>query len=113
MSFGFNTNWHKIAENLEEVNFSANGLAEITVSGKTITVGLHQNRLFACVRKCPHAGGLLFHGYVDAAGNIVCPLHRYRFNPYNGRNTSGEGFFLKVFAIEQRNDGVFVNIPGL
>src|SRR5689334_5601755 len=93
-------NWHKVAESIAEINFSANGLAILTVSGKMITVGLHQDRLFACAHKCPHAGGLLGDGYIDPVGNIVCPTHRYRFNPLNGRNVSGEGYFLKTFAIE-------------
>lgn len=52
-------------------------------------------------------------GYVDALGNIVCPLHRYRFNPFNGRNTSGEGYYLKTFLTEEREDGLYVNIPQL
>jgi nitrite reductase/ring-hydroxylating ferredoxin subunit len=113
MSFGVHSNWYKIAESLAEIDFSADGLTQITASGKVITVGLHQNKLFACAGKCPHAGGLLADGYIDESGNLVCPLHRYRFNPYNGRNISGEGFFLKTFAIEQRPDGIFINIPGI
>ena len=88
-------------------------MALVNVSGKIITVGLNSETLFACAHKCPHAGGILADGYVDALGNLVCPLHRYRFDPGSGRNTSGEGFFLKTFGIEQREEGVFVNIPGL
>lgn len=105
--------WHKIAESIAEIDLPASRLTLLTVSGKTITIGMHNNRLFACAHKCPHAGGLLADGHIDALGNIVCPLHRYRFDPHNGRNTSGEGFFLKTFPVEQREDGVFVNIPGL
>ncbi len=108
-----NSSWHKIAESVAEMIFSANGLTLLTVSGKTITVGIHNDQLFACAHKCPHAGGLLADGYVDATGNIVCPLHRYRFDPHTGRNTSGEGFFLKIFPVEVREEGVYVNIPGL
>jgi len=108
-------NWHKIAESMAEINFSANGLVLVEVAGKTITVGMDKEKehLFACAHKCPHAGGLLADGYIDALGNIVCPLHRYRFDPYNGRNTSGEGYYLRTFSVELREDGVFVNIPGL
>ena len=98
---------------MAEIDFSANGLAIVTVAGKTITLGRDKEKLFACAHKCPHAGGLLADGYVDALGNIVCPLHRYRFDPFNGRNTSGEGYYLKTFPVELREDGVFVNIPGL
>jgi 3-phenylpropionate/trans-cinnamate dioxygenase ferredoxin subunit len=47
-------------------------------------------------------------GYLDALGNIVCPLHRYKFSVSNGRNTSGEGYFLKTFPVQLREDGVFI-----
>ena len=103
--------WHKIAESISEIDFSANGLAMLEVAGKTITVGLHNNRFFACIQKCPHAGGILADGYIDAIGNLVCPVHRYKFDTQNGRNTGGEGYYLKIFALELREDGVFVNIP--
>ena len=105
--------WYKIAESISEINAGPNGLTTLDVAGKTITIGLHNNEVFACTQKCPHAGGLLADGYIDAVGNLVCPLHRYRFNPINGRNTSGEGYYLKTFRVEIREDGVFVNIPGL
>jgi nitrite reductase/ring-hydroxylating ferredoxin subunit len=107
-----NNAWHKIAESFAEINFSANGLAEIEVNGKRICIGLHDHKLFACTQKCPHAGGILADGYIDVAGNLVCPMHRYRFNPQTGRNVSGEGYYLKTFTIELREDGVFVDIPG-
>ena len=105
--------WHKIAEHISEINVGPNGLALLDVAGKTITIGLHNNEVFACTQKCPHAGGILADGYIDSVGNLVCPLHRYRFNPINGRNTSGEGYYLKTFGVEIREDGIFVNIPGL
>lgn len=107
------TTWHKIAESIAEIRFSDAGLAVMTIGEKTVTIGVHNDRLFACAHRCPHAGGVLADGYIDALGNIVCPLHRYRFNTFNGRNTSGEGFFLKIFPVLVTEEGVFVNIPGL
>jgi len=102
--------WHKIAASLEEIFFSSGGLAQVEVSGKTICIAVKDAQLSACTAKCPHAGGLLADGYLDPLGNIVCPLHRYKFNLKNGRNTSGEGYFLKVFPVEMREDGVFVGV---
>lgn len=104
--------WYKIAESREEIEFSPNGMAELEVSGKKICLGLHRDTLFACTQKCPHAGGILADGYLDASGNLVCPLHRYRFDPRNGRNVSGEGYFLKTFPVESREDGIFIGIAG-
>ena len=100
--------WHKVVDSINELSFATNSMIEITVAGKTICIALHKDGLQACAQKCPHAGGILSAGFIDAAGNIVCPLHRYKFSLQNGRNVSGEGYFLKTFPIEIRNDGVFV-----
>ena len=100
--------WHKLADSVVEIAFSSNNLAELTIGGKTICVALNKENLCAFSGKCPHAGGSLSHGYLDAAENIVCPLHRYKFSLKNGRNISGEGYYLKTFPVEIRNDGVFV-----
>jgi len=102
--------WYKIAGNITEINFSPNGLAEVQIKNKTICIALHKNELFACTHKCPHAGGIMSDGYMDALGNIVCPLHRYKYSLHNGRNTSGEGYYLKTFPVEARNEGIFVGL---
>jgi 3-phenylpropionate/trans-cinnamate dioxygenase ferredoxin subunit len=100
--------WHKIANNISEINFNTNSLAEIEINGKTICLAKHNNQLFACTQKCPHAGGLLAEGHLDSLGNLVCPLHKYKFNLKNGRNVSGEGFYLKTFKVEETERGLFV-----
>jgi 3-phenylpropionate/trans-cinnamate dioxygenase ferredoxin subunit len=102
--------WHKIADSINEINFSSAGLAETNVAGKKICLSKKESAIAACAAKCPHAGGTLADGYIDVHGNIVCPLHRYRFNLQNGRNTSGEGYYLKLYATEIRDDGVYVGI---
>ena len=102
--------WHKIADSIAEITFSSSGLAEITVNGKTFCIAMHNDIVYACTQKCPHAGGELVDGYVDSTGNIVCPLHRYKFNLENGRNVSGEGYYLKTFPVEVRTEGIFVGI---
>ena len=104
-------NWHKIADSISEIRFSENKLAMLEVNNKTICLALHNNQLFACTSKCPHAGGTMADGYIDALGNIVCPVHRYKFSLQNGRNSSGEGYYLKTFPIEIRTEGGFVGFP--
>jgi nitrite reductase/ring-hydroxylating ferredoxin subunit len=100
--------WHKIADSPEELGLSTGSISEITVNNKKICIALHSNTLHACAHKCPHAGGPMTDGYVDALGNIVCPLHRYKFSLQNGRNTSGEGYYLKTYPVDVRENGVFV-----
>ena len=100
--------WHKIAETIQELQFNDSGLLAMEVNGKIVTLAKVNNALRACAYKCPHAGGILSDGFIDAAGNIVCPLHRYKFSLQNGRNVSGEGYYLKTFVAEIREDGVYV-----
>ena len=106
-----NYKWHKIAETAAALSFGANGLTEMEAGGKKFCLSLQHGQLLACAHKCPHAGGSMAEGYTDALGNIVCPLHRYKFSLQNGRNTSGEGYFLKTFPIQLREDGVYVGFP--
>lgn len=103
--------WHRIADSIEVLPFGVNGLGEIEVGGRQLCIARQGEQLYACARKCPHAGGYMAEGYIDAVGNIVCPLHRYKFSLHNGRNTSGEGYFLKTYPVEQRENGIFIGIP--
>jgi nitrite reductase/ring-hydroxylating ferredoxin subunit len=100
--------WHKIADTIDDINFATNGMLEIEINGKKVCVALHNENILACAAKCPHAGGHMSDGYIGALGNIVCPLHRYKFSLTNGRNVSGEGYFLKNYPIELRTNGIFI-----
>ena len=105
-----NHTWHKIGEHINELEFSSNNIAVTTIKGKKICIGKYNDAAFAFAFKCPHAGGILADGYIDALGNVVCPLHRYKYNMQNGRNTSGEGYYLQHWPVELRDDGVYVGM---
>lgn len=102
--------WIKVAESEAEISFNNNGLAELTAGDKVICMGRHEGKLFAFAPKCPHASGLLVSGWIDALGNVVCPLHRYKFCMKNGRNVSGEGYHLKHWPVMVDENGVFVGL---
>lgn len=103
-----NIKWFKVADSQSELHWQDNNLMIAEVGGKKITLARIGDEIYACAYKCPHASGILADGFIDATGNIVCPLHRYKFNPANGRNVSGEGYYLKVYAAEEREAGIFV-----
>lgn len=102
--------WHKIAESEQELSFNENGMLVTKANSKKITVIKFQEKLYACGYACPHAGGILADGNTDALGNIVCPLHKYKFSLHNGRNISGEGYFLKTYPVQVNESGVFVGM---
>jgi nitrite reductase/ring-hydroxylating ferredoxin subunit len=98
----------RVADHINEIGFGENGLAVVYADNKKICLARQEDKLFACALKCPHAGGYLADGQLDAAGNIICPNHRFHFNLQNGYNTSGEGYHLKVWRVEAGEEGVFV-----
>ena len=104
----------KIADHPNEIDFASNNIAVVEVRNKKICIGKFNDQLFAFAYKCPHAGGCLADGHIDAIGNIVCPLHRYKYSMLNGRNTSEEGYYLKHWRVEVNDAGVFVEMeePG-
>lgn len=100
--------WHKIAESTAELTSEEKRISVIDINGKKICLAEYQQEWFGFAYTCPHASGIMALGYIDPLGNIVCPVHRYKFSLRNGRNTSGEGFYLKTYPVELREDGVYV-----
>ncbi len=99
----------RIAETTEDLIFPPNNIVEVIVAGKTICIAKSENQFYAFSQKCPHASGLMSFGMLDGQGNVVCPLHRYKFNLTNGRN-SLEGYYLKMYNVEVSVEGIFVYI---
>ena len=105
-------NWHKI-ESADLATLADNKPAEIIVAGKRIGLLKRNDAIYAFTALCPHAGAPLCNGWIDALGRIVCPEHKYRFDPANGRNTTGEGYKLFTYPVEVRDDGVYVSVPAI
>ena len=103
-------NWVKVAEAEAEIDFGSNNIAEMLAGERKICIGKYGGNLFAFSNKCPHASGLFVNGYIDALGNVVCPVHRYKYCMRNGRNITGEGYFLRHWAVQIREDGIYVGL---
>jgi nitrite reductase [NAD(P)H] small subunit len=56
---------------------------------------------------CPHAGGSLGQGWIEE-GEVVCPLHRWRFRLIDGRCSTMWGQGVHRFPAEIRQDQVWV-----
>jgi len=100
--------WIKIAATVEELALPPSGLTQVSAEGKAVCIGFWGGNLFAFAPNCPHAGAPFSKGFIDALGNVVCALHRYKFCMKNGRNVSGEGYFLKRWPVKVSSQGVFV-----
>ena len=65
--------------------------------------------IIALLNRCPHAGGSLGQGWVEE-GEIVCPLHRWRFRLSDGRCSTIRGESVHRFQAEVRDDMVWVRV---
>lgn len=102
-------NW----QNVKTVSLSAlveNKPVEVIVDNKEVGIIMQQGQVFAFAATCPHAGARLCEGWLDTMGRIVCPMHKYRFDPANGRNTSGEGYKLKTYPVEIRDGQIYIGL---
>jgi 3-phenylpropionate/trans-cinnamate dioxygenase ferredoxin subunit len=69
----------------------------LQLADKQLIVVKKNNQAHAFAATCPHAGASFCEGWLDAHDRLVCPLHKYRFDIVNGRNTTGEGYKLKIY----------------
>ena len=102
------SNWIRIAGSPDELSFSEADLCAVSAGDRKICLARKNGNLIAFQGLCPHAGADLSCGSIDSLGNLVCPLHRYTFSLINGRNVSGEGYFLKRYPVEIREDGIYI-----
>lgn len=102
--------WHKIAEHPQELLFNEGSIAVVQVNDSPYCIGRFQEQLFGFAHRCPHAAVPLSGGYIDAKGNVVCPLHFYKFSIRSGQNTSGEGYLLPTWPVACRPDGVYLGL---
>ena len=100
--------WKLITTAPLSLNWAENNMVELEVEGKNVTLAKWKEGYLAFASKCPHASGRMAEGYINPLGQVICPLHRYSFNMFNGFNTSGEGYFLKTYPLELRDEGLFI-----
>jgi len=103
--------WHQVAAQAAELGWNANHIAVVAIGDKKICMTRYQQGWYAFAYICPHASGIMAEGYIDVQGQVVCPVHRYKFSLQNGRNTSGEGYYLKTYPVEIREEAVFIGVP--
>ena len=100
--------WHLLTEDPKNLPWDQQAILSFTIHEKTICLIQHDGKFYAFQALCPHAGAPLKDGYIDAKGNIVCPLHHYKFCLSNGRNCTGQGYDMRFYTLEMRADGLYI-----
>ncbi len=91
---------------VKEVDF----IRAITVEGKRLCLVKSGDKFFVTQLKCPHAGANLSEGWCED-GKLICPYHRYSYDLETGRGAPEQGDYINTYAIEVRDDGIYVELP--
>ncbi len=68
-------------------------------------------RIFVFNAFCPHRGAPLTQGMINGVGEIICPLHEYRFDLSTGNVRVGSCGDLEVYQTSIEVDGLKIKVP--
>lgn len=102
--------WFLLTEHPHNLPWKQQPIFSFTFNERSVCLAQFEGKIFAFQSRCPHAGAALKDGYIDAKGNIVCPLHHYKFCLSNGRNCTGQGYDMRTYPLEMRPDGLYIGL---
>jgi 3-phenylpropionate/trans-cinnamate dioxygenase ferredoxin subunit len=77
---------------------------------KRICLVMHDNQFYAVQDSCSHKGESLSKGAVNSLGEIICPLHHYRFGLASGRPTDSACYDLVTYPVKLTDEGLFIGV---
>jgi nitrite reductase/ring-hydroxylating ferredoxin subunit len=75
-----------------------------------IIIAYFKNEYYAFDYLCPHQKHPLKDAKVTAFGEVVCPLHEYRFSLEYGSESNHKCGPLKRFKLHIKSDGVYLEL---
>ncbi len=101
------TTWHK-ALDLDQL--PEGRVTTVNIGRRSLALTHHEGRYGALDNRCPHQGGPLGEGSIEK-GWLRCPWHGYDYSPHDGRPPEGFDDAPPCFAVEVRDDGIYVELP--
>lgn len=99
--------WHKVAP----TDVPAEGrVGSVVLDGRPVALTRCGGQLGALENRCPHQGGPVGEGSIEN-GWLRCPWHGYDYDPISGRPPEGFEDAVTAYAVEEREDGVYVSLP--
>ncbi|NRB40850.1 MAG: Rieske 2Fe-2S domain-containing protein [Pseudomonadales bacterium] len=98
-------NWYRVAE----VNQLNDGETLVVTAGvEEVALTFKDGKYGAINNACPHQGGPLGEGSLDADKCLHCPWHGWAINAFDGSGPNGEN--VTAYSVEQRDDGIYVAV---
>ncbi|HEY9117229.1 MAG TPA: Rieske 2Fe-2S domain-containing protein [Roseivirga sp.] len=96
-------------QSLEKIFIDRN-IRRLRIGDIKLCIAQHKRAYFAFELLCPHQRQPLDEGQITEFGEVVCPLHSYRFNLKSGQEAHHLCDDLKTFQLDISDEGVFINL---
>lgn len=102
--------WIKIFDSTEQAHqkFEERNLIKVIIGKKELCLVKHQNEFFAISDVCPHQFESLSKGNITPYGEVVCPLHFYRFNLKTGIECEQRTKGLNTYTVRADDYGLYI-----
>lgn len=101
--------WHTITDPRVQ-DLPEGGHFRVMVGKLPVRVLRLHGRLHALLDQCPHQGRSFEGGWCDE-GYLVCPWHRFHFDPATGHNRTASTANVPVYRVEEGPAGVRIGMP--
>ncbi|MEO0475815.1 MAG: thiamine pyrophosphate-dependent enzyme [Planctomycetota bacterium] len=98
--------WHKA---LDKDELPEGRVTTVTLGTQSLCMTHHNGQYAALCNACPHQGGPLGEGSIED-GMLRCPWHGWDFDPTTGKPPGGYDDGVPTYAVEEREDGIYVGI---
>lgn len=98
--------WHRVIDDRVSA-LQEGGLVRAVVASKAVCFIRSGGVTRAVLDHCPHQGKSFQGGWCEE-GFLVCPWHRFQFDPATGRSRHGTTTNLTTFPVEVRLDGLYI-----
>ncbi len=96
-------------QSLEKI-FEKKSIRRLRIGDTKLCLAQHNDEYYAFELLCPHQHQPLDEGQITDFGDLVCPLHFYRFSLKTGIETQSRCKDLKTYIIEIKEEGIFIHL---
>lgn len=88
-----------------------NSMRKLLIGERKICLVNYQQQLYALNNLCPHQYASLHEGSLTAFGELVCPLHHYRFSLSDGRESKQRCADAETYRLLWEEGNLFILLP--
>ena len=102
-----------LGNSIDEVNemLPESRIKKVKLGNREIGIVRTGEKIYGFNAFCPHRGASLISGSINQGGEIICPLHQYRFDLKTGQCKSSICSDLKTFPCQLSEKGLKITLP--